>query len=207
MTEGSKFKAFTSLSVKSIVAGLPLFLLSLTAFVVVVTGQSYLGISRLWLAQMLKIEFLVIHSFPFITLIALAKPQTRNKKIIQWVGFSGLMCLYIGGVCAVGGWQGLVLFVSLTISTYLGFMLQLYERNTKVILCVRWAVNTTVFLACAMIFRLPSTVNDWHLASTAPSCGLVYFVIITLVEFSGFYMSQRIKQFCTIFVDGSLSNK
>lgn len=147
-------------------------------------GHPLLGMTRDGLCHLVKIEFLVIHSFPFLSLITLPRLGWRRWRIFQWFLFATWSCLYLAfAMEGEHALSGLIGFASGAIVTYLGFLLRLGAGNRISNLVKRWGVSFALFMAAAMLAgsRNPrvSETTLWH--------GAIYFVALGLAEASGLY--------------------
>lgn len=85
-------------------------------------GTELFGLSARWLSELMQIEFLVIHSFLFLGLIALPKADTKKEKITQWSAFFVFLSGYLL-FASSAGWAGIGAFLGATAATYFGFLL------------------------------------------------------------------------------------
>jgi hypothetical protein len=77
-----------------------------------------MGFTPEQLAKLMQIELLVIHSFPFMAIVAMGKPKKKSGKIIQWCVFWGLLSVYIYLAFKMG-FASVLVFLGLTLATYL----------------------------------------------------------------------------------------
>ena len=146
------------------------------------------------MAGLMQIEFLVIHSFPFITIVALLRPSTPRGRVLQRIAFFGLLGLYLLGASTAGGWRGVLIFAALTLATYAGFLLY-WTRGAQILrLGFRWLVSFILFLILAGITRMPESVNEWNQASEVCRFGFFYFLALGLLEGVGVYQARWIDQ-------------
>ncbi len=146
-------------------------------------ARPWFGFTREWLATMMQIEFLVIHSFAFIMLVAWWKPQTVPLKVLRWTVFAAFSGLYLYAAFeSEGGWASVAAFLGLTAVTYLGAMLRRLATGEMVLLGFRWLFNSFAFLFLADKLGLPDTVNDWAGRPEVLNFGFWYFAALALVE-------------------------
>jgi hypothetical protein len=153
-----------------------------------------LGMGWHGMGQLMQIEFLVIHSFPFITVVALLRPSTPKGKMFRRIAFWGLLILYISGAYSMGGWWGILTFAGLTLATYLGFLLHMTRGLEILRLGFRWLVSFVLFLVLAGFTRMPEAVESWSDTSKVYAFGFYYFLILGVLEWIGFYQTQWIDQ-------------
>ena len=147
------------------------------------TARPWFGFTRDWLTVMMQIEFLVIHSFAFLMLIAWFKPKPVPLKIVRWVGFLAFSALYIyAALESEGGWASVATFLGLTAVTYLGAMFHKVTTGEMILLGVRWLFNSFLFLFLSDKLDLPGTVNDWVGLPSVLKFGLWYFLVLAVVE-------------------------
>ena len=139
-----------------------------------------------YLAQLMQVEFLVIHSFPFICLIALQRPRSWRGKGVQGYLFTALLSLYMlaAGKESVAG---VLIFLSATLVTYLGFLLRLRDPGAAVNLLKRWGVSFAFFILWCMILGMESEVSQWRPGDKLFGFGFLYFLSLALAEFTGIY--------------------
>ena len=105
-----------------------------------------LGMGWHGMGQLMQIEFLVIHSFPFITVVALLRPSTLGWRILQWSAFWVLLGLFVNGAWLSGRWWGIQAFAGLTLATYLGFLLH-WTRGAQILLLgLRWLISFSALM-------------------------------------------------------------
>jgi hypothetical protein len=134
----------------------------------------------------LQIEFLVIHSFVFLGLVALAKSDTRKETIIQWSVCSVFLTGYLA-FAARAGWSGVGAFLGATAATYLGFLLNLTAPGRGLQLGLRWVVSFVAFMIGSGIADLPEDVGTWDRDPDTIFLGMIYFSTLGVFELSGLY--------------------
>ena len=145
--------------------------------------KPWFGFTREWLTIMMQIEFLVIHSFAFIMVIAFLKPQALGWRILRWTLFGAFSALYLFAAWeSEGGWASAGTFLGLTAVTYLGAMLRRISVVEMILLGIRWFFNSFVFLFLSDKLDLPTTVNDWTGLPRVLEFGLWYFIALAVVE-------------------------
>jgi len=169
------------------IAALPGFLLGL-AFCWPFSGfPKAFGLGYKDLAHMVQLEFLVIHSFPFLAIVGLTQPANPTVRWWRRIMFWLLVFFYIALAKAMYGWLGVFLFAGLTVTTYLGFFLRITKPKVINQLVIRWAVNFAVYFFLVMALKMPSQMGSWPDARNIYSLGAHYFIISALVEWTGFY--------------------
>lgn len=147
------------------------------------TGRPWFGFTREWLTVMMQIEFLVIHSFAFLMLIAWFQPKTRRLRVARWAVFLAFSALYLyAALTSAGGWASVGTFLGLTAVTYLGAMLRRLSTAELILTGVRWMFNAFVFLIVSGEMHLPNTVNDWVGLPRVIEFGLWYFLALAAFE-------------------------
>jgi hypothetical protein len=145
------------------------------------------GISPSWLGKMMGIEFLVIHSFPFMMLFGTGKnklPLTASK-VVFWF----LFVVYFLFALKMAGPAGVLAFGTLTVTTYLGFLLRRTSPDAMVQLCVRWFASFMAFMMASAVSGVSSNSESWPQERAALFFGMVYFVLLAVLEVSGIYES------------------
>ncbi len=159
-------------------------LLIALAYLLALRGLWLPGVSGDWLSLLVKVEFLVIHSFPFLALITLPRLKWRRWRIFQWFLFVTWMCLYLAfAVADESGLAGIAAFLVATAGTYLGFLLRWSDARRIAALAKRWLMSFILFMAAAGI----AGSEDWRLSSALLLHGLLYFAAVGLLEASGLY--------------------
>lgn len=145
--------------------------------------RPWFGFTVDWLTIMMQIEFLVIHSFAFIMVIACLKPKRPFLKFMRWVAFAAFAALYVFAAWeSKGGWASVGAFLGLTAVTYLGAMLHRIWIGELVLLGVRWMVNSFAFLFLADKTGTPDVVNDWVGQPSVLEFGFWYFAVLVIFE-------------------------
>ena len=187
---------------RNIAAALPNLLFALMYALNIYGKVTVLGLTPRMLKLMMELEFLVIHSFPFLVLFAILPGNTeKQRKFFRW-GFWGLLCLYVLAAGDIGGIWGVIVFAGLTFSTYLGFFFRMYTEPAMIELAARWAVNFAVFIAGAALFDLPENVDDWVSEHRTIYFGTAYFLVLGCLEWSGAYQAAWIGKVAEIIKAG-----
>lgn len=176
------------------IAALPCFLLGLAYCWPFSRFPKAFGLSYGDLAHMVQMEFLVIHSFPFLAIVGLMQPVTPTVRWWRRIMVGFLIILYIGLAKSMYGWLGIFLFAGLTITTYLGFFLHLTKPRVVNQLVIRWAVNCIIYFSLVMVFEMPTQMGNWPGAKNIYPLGAHYFIISALVECTGFYHANWINR-------------
>jgi hypothetical protein len=174
-------------------AGLPPLVTALTYTLVLTLGP--LGFLGEDFRVLLQVEFLVIHSFPFLGgFIFLRKVlETKNKKegkdsnpVFLNFFFWGLLVLYVG-VSFTLGWRGPIYFFAATLATYLGFWLKRFDPLAMYHLAGRWVACFFFYFVFISVFDLSNSVSLWRVEAKTFRMGLFYFLVLGLLECFGFY--------------------
>lgn len=151
------------------------------------------GLDADWLVDVMQVEFLVIHSLPFMVLVSLWKPGQPALEGIRWLTFLALGAMYLAGGYNVAGWRGIGMFVSLTAATYLGFLFRMRGQTEKLPeLAARWLANYVFFLLALIVFGTPKDVSDWPGSVGVLRAGGAYFLLLAAIEMSGIYRHPAI---------------
>jgi len=152
------------------------------------TATPLVGIDAYWLVGIVIIEFLVIHSFPFLTMVVLQRSRLPQWHGVRGLAFGVLLLAYLAASHSAGGWHGVELFLSLTAVTYLGFFVSLEERIHKLPeLGLRWLCNTVLLASLGAWFQLPSDSASWSVGDGVLPLGGWYFLGLAGLETSGLY--------------------
>lgn len=142
---------------------------------------------RHWLGTLMGIEFLVIHSFPFMMFIGSSDPPDEKGRKCRMVAFWGLFVIYFLFAAKLGGLSAVVAFAGLTVTTYLGYMLRRTAPDAVAQLAARWAMSFLAFMICAAAAGMPEDVDDWPDHGRVLYFGLMYFLALGVLEATGFY--------------------
>ncbi len=150
---------------------------------------------RPWLGTMMGIEFLVINSFPFMMRIGSFHPPNEQGEKRRQAAFWGLFCLFFVAAAKMGGLSGVISFASLTGATYVGYLLRRTSPDALAQLSMRWAMSFLAFMIIAVAARMPKTVNEWPDHERVLYFGMSYFLVLGLLELSGFYHARPVLTF------------
>jgi len=153
------------------------------AFGLALAGRPLPGAGAAGLCHLVGVEFLVIHSFPFLSLITLPRVTTRRWRIFQWYLFVTWFLLYVAFAVKDDGAAGLAAFASGTLATYLGFLLRRTGQRAIVVLFKRWLAGFALFLVCAVV----AGSQGWRVSPTTLWHGAAYFALLGGVELTGLY--------------------
>ena len=157
------------------------------AYAAEISGQSFPGMDKDWLADLMRIEMPVIHSLPFISLITLIRFQHRHWRYFQWFLFVTWYCLYLGFTLQVREIiDALVAFAAATLGTYLSFMLQQSTENRVVLVFKRWGIN----LALYALISAAVGAGNWRYDDAMLKLGLIYFALIGSIELTPVYRTH-----------------
>ncbi len=138
------------------------------------------------LVRLMKIEFIVIHSFAFVGLIGLARPGYGSLRLLRAIAFWGLLVTY--AICAAAtGWEGLVTFVCLGVVRYVGFLMRIRDPGATWQILMRWLVSLLAFMLLAIAFGMPMYVPDWSGSDALLAFGMTYFGLLAMLELIGVY--------------------
>jgi len=183
---------------RRVLPALSAFLLAL-AYLSARLDLSLPGLSREWLSLLVKVEFLVIHSFPFLALITLPRLKWRRWRVFQWFLFVTWMCLYLAfAVADENGLAGSAACLAATAGTYLGFMLRWKDARRVAALAVRWLVSFLLFMLAAGI----AGSEDWRYSPALLLHGLIYFTAVGVLEASGLYERDWLRPFRRFVTEG-----
>jgi len=179
---------------KNFLCSLPNFLMALAFMFPSSSLTKFLALSRTQLGDLMEIEFIVIHSFPFIVMFYFWKPEKKWHRVGRVIAFWGLLGLYIMMTSQTYGFWGLAVFCGLTMTTYIGFLLRITSPKRLTQLFVRWGLNFVIFIFFAIIFDMPKGVDKWHYSNDVIAYGVLYFTSLGLVEIMGFYQLKWIEK-------------
>lgn len=132
---------------------------------------------------MMEIQFLVVHSFPFMVIMVSGVESRTGKRALFWL----LFFIYVLFAWQSDGAAGVAQFAGLTFATYYGVSLRDGWRDEKAPLVVRWAGSLLAFMVLASATGMSSDVDQWSGQSRAPLFGMLYFTALGLLELSGVY--------------------
>ena len=174
---------------RTLVSAAPIALAFVAYGMVRHTGEPFLGLDAEALGLGARIEFLVLHSIGFLGLLALVRPPRAEWATLKWLAVALLGAMYLNGALNMGGREGLLLFLSLTITTYLGFFLNFMSSGAAVSLALRWFISMVLLGVASGITGIEGDLED--IAWTAPDTGLRFgqwfFGMLLLVELTGLY--------------------
>ncbi|MEK6742434.1 MAG: hypothetical protein AABZ15_02440 [Nitrospirota bacterium] len=185
---------------RNFAAALPNLLFALLYALNIYEKVTVLGLTSRMLKLMMELEFLVIHSFPFLAFFAIGN-RSKQHTFFRW-GFWGLLCLYLIMAGSMGGFWGIVVFAALTFSTYLGFFFRIFTEQAMVQLAARWMANFVVFLLGAGLFNLPEGVEKWIYEEETLYFGAAYFLVLGCLEWSGVYQAAWIGRLASAIKTG-----
>ncbi len=159
-------------------------------------GRPLLGMDARWLVAVVRVEFLAVHSFPFVMLVALRRPRLPQYQGLRVLMLGLLFLMYFALAHSVAGWQGVFLFASLAAITYLGFLVNLEAGIRKFPeLGLRWLCNYVLLVFLATWFQLPSEAASWSIEDGILSVGGLYFLALAGLELSGLYQKPFLLEF------------
>jgi len=169
-------------------ASLPAFLTALAYGAALYGMDSFLGVTGRELKVLLQVEFLVIHSFPFLCVFAwMGGEGARTPRMGAKAGnpkhwkaaFWGMLALYLLVALSMG-WMGPIYFLVATATTYPLFLG--LGRTTPGTMEVPGTTPTVR----PPLFRLsPKDQEDWwRLGSNWVTCFILYIVLISFFDLS-----------------------
>jgi len=178
---GFRLKVFASAA--------PLAVVALAYARVRATGEPFLGLDAKALGLGASIEFIVLHSIGFLGLLALIRPPRAEWAALKWLAVALLGAMYLNAAYKMGGRPGLLLFLSLTLATYLGFFLNFTTRGAALSLAVRWILSTMLLSIAMAITGIGGDLEP--VAWSSPNAGLRFgqwfFGMLLAVELTGLY--------------------
>lgn len=174
-------------------AALPDLSLAATYMLAAFWSVTFPGMEHKRLGYLMMIEFLVIHSFGFLGLLAMAKPTMKGQRPLQWILFWGLVALYCVFASMAGGVSGIISFFSLGVVTYFGFLLNLTSERAKAHLITRWFLSAYLYAITIGITGTDTGMRDWNRSVEVLYFGMLYFGALGLLEWSAFYDSRPIR--------------
>jgi len=167
---------------KTLLASIAYFILALEYYLIWQHEYAIFGeyqISRNALIDLAGIEFLVIHSTPFLGILSLGGGPLKKKCI--YIAFGILASLYLIGGYMVAGWFGIVATLSLAVMKHLRLFLRPAADEEKSYLGLRWGLQMVLFVNITAIF-----VSDIGDSGSIPF-GVFYFLALGLVELFGIF--------------------
>lgn len=138
-----------------------------------------------WLSRLYMLEFLAIHSFPFMVALLSWNAPSDKARGLRIVGVLILAWIYSLGAHSMAGWPGVLALAPLMVGTYFGYLVKGIRRAYLPELAIRGGINFFVFILCSIIFDLPTQVESWDGISESIWAGTVYFGSLTFFEFKG----------------------
>lgn len=184
---------------RRVAAALPLSGIAFCYFVVRDTGEAVLGMDAAWLRDLVWIEFLAMHSFPFVAVFAVPRPRAEEWRVLQWAGAGLLVWFYAWNVERDAGWDGVLAFAGLAGLTYLGFLLRWSEAGALVAVVVRGLV--LLFGWLVLIAALDVDPAGRH--GPVLTLGAWYFALAAAMELSGFYQLPLWAEIGSAFAAGA----
>lgn len=154
------------------------------AYAAAILGRSFPGMDKDWLADLMRIEMLVIHSLPFVSLITLIRFEHRHWRYFQWFLFVTWYCLYLGFALQIReSVDALLAFAAATFGTYLSFMLQESTQTRLALVFKRWVINLTLYASISIAVGA----EKWRSGDAMLKLGLIYFALIGAIELTPIY--------------------
>lgn len=186
---------------RNIISAIPLLLLASAYVFPSLWIVKWAVIAPNQLAKLIHLEAVAIGSFPLLFIFGSIKRPDKNNpakrdrvtEIFRAILFLGTLFVFCYMAFDIGGWWGLLVFGSLNFVTYMGFFLRITEPQIIAQLIVRFFINYAVFILLAIIWRMPESMNDWMSHKNIYNLGANYFLFLGIIEASGFYQAQWIK--------------
>lgn len=164
---------------------IPLALLSLQYMAGSLQLDLPVVIDRQWLSRLYMLEFLAIHSFPFMVVLLSWNAPSDKAKGLRIVGVLFLAWIYSLGAHRIAEWSGVLAMMPLMIGTYFGYLVKGIRRVHLPELGVRGGINLLAFILCSIIFDMPTEVESWDGMRESIWAGTLYFGFLTFVELKG----------------------
>lgn len=171
--------------VGSILAAGPCFVLT-AAYLAAVLGKLPTAYAGNWLFTLMRTQFLVIHSFPFLMLIVLVRPPLLRWRIVQVYVFLAFFSIYVI-LSRQDGWDGVLTFVTSTLGVYSGLLLRLSDEKVLTQMGKRWLLSFGLFIVLALLLDLPEENADWFASRNVLHFGLLFFLGLGISEAVGLY--------------------
>lgn len=181
---------------KVLASAAPLALAAFAYARVRATGEPFLGLDAKALGLGASIEFIVLHSIGFLGLLALIRPPRAEWAALKWLAVALLGWMYLHGAYQMGGERGLVLFLSLTVITYLGFFLNFTSSGAALSLALRWVLSTMLLGVASAIVGISGSLEDvaWASPQEGLRFGQWFFAMLLAVELTGLYQLPQWQQ-------------
>ena len=138
------------------------------------------------IGRILGMEFMALHAFGFLGMVALSNPTERWKKMLRIPAF-----LALGGVYSViiydWGTEAVVTFWSLMFTTYAGFLFHDAPEHRRSTLYLRWAFAFGLFFATAILGALVAEFFNYRSPQKEFLFGLIFFAALGLCDLVRFY--------------------
>ncbi len=117
------------------------------------------------------------------------RPARAEWAMLKWLVVGLLGAMYVNAALNMGGREGLLLFLSLTVTTYLGFFLNLTSGGAAVSLALRWFISMMLLSIASGISGIEGDLGRvaWSSAETGLRFGQWFFGLLLAVELTGLY--------------------
>jgi hypothetical protein len=170
---------------KCLAAGGPTLALGLQ-FLVAALGAGGAYFTQHSLGPLIQVEFLVLHGTLFLGCFGLVEAQTRDARVGQRVVIGGLLLLYTVAAFQMGWRVGLEFFL-LMAGTNLGLVLTRQTPSAITQMILRWSVAFLLFVVFSQMGDMPKAIERWADAPEALYFGAGYFIVLGLLDISGFF--------------------
>ena len=141
-------------------------------------GGPTFGWSRQALIDLVLIEFLLVHGFPFLVFAAtIASAPERWLRIGGWTAVLLLSAMYCAFAWGAGGPWGVAELVYLALPNVLAFARAPEDGGIRARAVLRWVVKIVSLVAIAVVLNERSLQGDGNL-----TLGFFYFSFMALVE-------------------------
>jgi hypothetical protein len=103
------------------------------------------------MATMLALEFILIHSAPFLAL-TLEAPGTLRKRVLTTLGLSAMYAIFpVAMGASIHSWTPFAVFGAMVISKFLVYFFHRLEPTDRATREERWGIAAMCYLGCAVL--------------------------------------------------------
>ena len=166
-------------------------LLLIVGYAAAIAGRPLSFMPSEWLCIVTLAQFLAIHSFFFLLLIAMPNPKYWEWRTFQFIVFASILSFYMA-VALSQGVDCMTAFLSGALATYGGMLLRGTGGNAVNLAVKRWAASLALFVVMALATggNMPGREGTRTLYF-----GLFYFLGLMGLEWSGVYEIQWKEKF------------
>ena len=136
-----------------------------------------------WLCTMTAAQFLAIHSFFFLLLIAMPSPKCWEWRTFQFIIFGSILSFYMAAALSQG-FDCMTAFLSGALATYGGMLLRGASGNAVSLAVKRWAASLALFVVLILATGAGMPGRE---GTRTLYFGLFYFLGLMALEWSGVY--------------------